>query len=334
METTVEVSDHSAVSEVRRLVAELARKQGMSDADSGRAALVATEAATNLVKYGKHGAIAVSAFSEWGTSGVQIIAVDKGPGFANFAASSRDGHSTGGSLGIGLGSIMRASDVFDVYTVQEQGTAVLSRIVKGAVKPVVAIGALLTGSRSAPKPGQIECGDAWSFARKGRWQRLCVVDGLGHGPQAATAAARALEVFQASTERDTPLDILARAHVALKPTRGAVMAVLAIDTEAGSYSFSGVGNIAALFSTGAVTQHLLSVDGVVGYGTRTLRQQDGLWTPDCAAILCSDGLSTRWNLVRYPGLLHRHPALVASVLYRDFARDTDDALCLVAKEMR
>jgi anti-sigma regulatory factor (Ser/Thr protein kinase) len=331
MEKTIEVHEQSQVAEVRRVVAELAVAHGMSVAEAGRCALVATEASTNLVKYGKHGSVTICEFSEWGTAGVEIIATDKGPGFSNFFASSRDGVSTGGSLGIGLGGIMRASDLFEVFTVPGQGSALLSRIAKGNTKPKVPEGALAIGSRRAPMRGQVECGDACSYTRAGGWQRLCVVDGLGHGPLAARAAAEAIAIVRSSPAAATPVEILARAHEALKSTRGAVMAVAAIDHAAGRLCFAGVGNIAAAIHGGEHTRHLLSVEGVVGYQSRSLKMEEQAWNADCTLILASDGVSTRWSLARYPGLLLRHPALIASVIHRDFARDTDDATLLVAK---
>jgi len=331
MEKTIEVSEQSQVAEVRRVVAELAAGQGMSAAEAGRCALIATEASTNLVKYGKHGTVTVDTYTEWGISGIQIVAADKGPGFSNFLVSSRDGVSTGGSLGIGLGGIMRASDLFEVFTVPAQGSALLSRIAKGHAKPKVPEGALAIGVRRAPLRGQVECGDACSHTRAGGWQRLCVVDGLGHGPLAARAAAEAVAVVRSAPAALTPMEILARAHEALKPTRGAVMALAAIDFAAGRLLFAGVGNIAAAIYGGEATHHLLSVEGVVGYQSRTLKMEEHEWHDGCTLILASDGVSTRWNLARYPGLLNRHPALIASVIHRDFARDTDDATLLVAK---
>jgi anti-sigma regulatory factor (Ser/Thr protein kinase) len=331
MEKTIEVTEQSQVAEVRRVVAELAAAQGMSSTEAGRCALVATEACTNLVKYGKHGSVTVDTFSEWGVSGIQLVAADKGPGFSNFLASARDGVSTGGSLGIGLGGIMRASDLFEVFTVAGQGSALLSRIAKGHAKPKVPEGALAVGVRRAPMRGQVECGDACAFTRAGGWQRLCVVDGLGHGPLAARAAAEAIAVVRSSPAAATPVEILARAHEALKSTRGAVMAVAAIDHTAGKLFFAGVGNISAAIYSGEQTRHLLSVEGVVGYQSRSLKMEEQAWHEGCTLILGSDGVSTRWNLSRYPGLLNRHPVLIASVIHRDFARDTDDATLLVAK---
>lgn len=334
METTVEVVEQSQVAEVRRLVAELGRAQGLSEADLGRAALVATEASTNLVKYGTNGTMTVSRYFEAGVAGLQLLAVDRGRGIHDFEAAARDGHSTGGSLGLGLGGIMRMSDVFDVYTLPGQGSAFLARIVRDRRLPEVEPGALEIGARSAPMRGEFQCGDAWCHARSGRWQRLCVIDGLGHGLLAASASADAAGVFRAARESDSPSDIIAQCHVALKSTRGAVMAVAAIDTLAGVALFAGVGNITAMIYTRAGTSHLLSTEGIVGYRMRTPRDVQRTWSAGDSLVLASDGLSSRWNIARYPGLLQRRPELLASVLFRDFARTSDDATVLVGKDPR
>jgi anti-sigma regulatory factor (Ser/Thr protein kinase) len=332
METTIDVHETSQVAEVRRVAAELARAEKMTEAECGRLALIATEASTNLVKYGKAGTVTLSRYAEGAQHGVQLIAVDSGPGFADFHAATRDGHSTTGSLGIGLGVIMRSSTFFDVYSVPGQGTALVSRVAHAAPrKPVVAVAPFEVAARSTPKKGQAECGDAWSVRDFGSRQLVCIVDGLGHGPLAALASARAISVFEAAGPDATPERIVTQAHEQLKDTRGAVMAVLALDPNAGTADFCGVGNITAAIHMGSESKHLLSIEGTVGYRVRATRTQQVAWTPTAVAILYTDGLSGRWGPARYPGLLARHPSLIASVLFRDHARDTDDATIVVAR---
>ena len=332
METTIEVSEASQVAEVRRVAAELARAEKMTEAECGRLALVATEASTNLVKYGKAGTVTVTRFAEGGQHGVQLVAVDRGPGFADFASASRDGLSTSGSLGIGLGVIMRSSTLFDVYSIPGEGTALLSRVAHGvARKTILAAPPFESAARSTPKKGQAECGDGWSVRDFGKRQRICVVDGLGHGPLAALASARAISVFEAARQEATPAEIVLQAHEELRDTRGAVMAVLSLDRDAGSADFCGIGNIAAAIHLGTDSKHLLSVEGIVGYRLRAARTHTVPWEPTAVAILYTDGVSGRWGPSKYPGLLSRHPSLIASVLFRDHARDTDDATIVVAR---
>jgi anti-sigma regulatory factor (Ser/Thr protein kinase) len=334
METTIEVAEQSQVAQVRRAVTALGEQQHLSEEDIGRAALVATEASTNLVKYGQKGRVTVSPFFDEGSVGIQMIAVDNGPGFADFPAASRDGHSTGGSLGIGLGAMMRASDLFDVYTAADKGCALLARVARDRVAPRASGARLALGYRRAPKGGEIECGDAWAHATCGRWERLCLVDGLGHGPLAAIASSAATSAFREAGEDETPADIIQRCHKALMGTRGAVMGIVAIDTEAGRFLYAGVGNIAGMVLSASGANHLLSTEGIVGHRVRTVQMVQRAWSAGDAVVLSSDGLSGRWNLARYPGLLYHHPLLAASVLFRDFARDTDDATVVVAKDLR
>jgi anti-sigma regulatory factor (Ser/Thr protein kinase) len=334
MDITIDVVEQSQVGQVRRVAAEIGRAQGLSEADQGRAALVATEVSTNLVKYGRNGTVTLSPFFDEGAVGIQMIAVDQGPGFSDFRAAAQDGHSTGGSLGIGLGTVMRASDLFDMYSVVAQGSAFLTRVARDRVVPRPSNSPLAVGSRRMPKRGETECGDAWAHASCGRWQRLCVADGLGHGPLAAIASAVAVDVFRHAVESATPLDILNQCHAAMGGTRGAVMGVAAIDVEAGRFLFAGVGNITGAVHSGAEAKHLMSTDGIVGHNFRSLRLVERTWTAGDSLVLTSDGLSSRWSLARYPGLLQRHALLVASVLFRDFARDSDDATIVVAKDRR
>jgi anti-sigma regulatory factor (Ser/Thr protein kinase) len=333
METTVEVVEHSQVAEVRRVVAELARKHGMPQADMARAALVATEAASNLVKYGKKGVTAVSWFEEQGAEGIQIIAADKGPGFANFNTSLRDGHSTSGSLGIGLGAIVRNANVFDYYSIESAGAVLFTRVCVGGRVPKPHPRQLVMGGRATPKTGETESGDGYGHVDAGRWQRVCLIDGLGHGILAATAAAEAIRSFKACRDSDTASAVLMKAHEALKHTRGAVMAVAVIDIETGNVSFSGIGNIIAATLHADQIQHMASSPGIVGFNVRGMREQNYTWKPGSTLIMSSDGLSTRWNLAKSPGLLLKHPALIAAVMHRDFARGTDDATVIVAKEL-
>ena len=56
------------------------------------------------------------------------------------------------------------------------------------------------------------------------------------------------------------------------------------------------------------------------------------WGPGSLLVLHSDGLSNRWSLDAYPGLVMRHPSVIAAVLHRDFYRGRDDATVVVVKE--
>jgi anti-sigma regulatory factor (Ser/Thr protein kinase) len=329
METSVEIEGANRAADVRRAVADVAARLRLDETTAGRAALVGTEMATNIAKYGKRGSVAVDAFDDRDGVGVQLLATDSGPGIANFELAARDGHSTGGSLGLGLGVLRRNADVFDHYSVEQRGAALLARVRRPGSEPARAPGRLDIGWRMSPKPGQEQSGDNWTAKRAGRWQRVSVIDGLGHGPLAATASAEAVAAVQASMERDGPEDVLAAAHRQLKNTRGAVMSVVDVDTASGVVRFAGIGNITGLIWSAARAQHLLPAEGIVGYNMQRLRTHEYRWAPNAVLVLASDGLSSRLQFE--PALMGRHPALIAGVLFRDHLRTTDDATVVVAK---
>src|SRR6201996_7355768 len=125
------VQDQSQVAETRRRATEMAERQGFDDVDTGRIAIVATELATNILKHGKGGEILVGTFGEADESGIELIALDKGGGMSNVAASMIDGHSTAGTAGKGLGAVMRQSHFVDIASWTGSGTAVLARLKRG-----------------------------------------------------------------------------------------------------------------------------------------------------------------------------------------------------------
>jgi len=338
METPLVISDPSQVAEARRHVVALATARGLSEAVTGRAALIVTEAGTNLLKYGGGGYIVARAFEEDGEAVLEVLALDQGPGIDDFGRSLSDGHSTGGTLGLGLGSISRLASQFDIYTGTGRGTALLARLRENGaprargpqVVPAWRRGMAVSGL-STPKTGQDVCGDTWGRRCTGGALWVTVIDGLGHGPMAMHAAQEALRDFHNADEHARPHDILRSAHAALKSTRGAVMAVAVIRPLLGTVDFAGVGNITAGIVSANEVRRLASTDGTVGYSLRSVREQSYSWTPGATLIMSSDGLSTRWNLAQHPALMTRHPSLIAGVMHRDFSRGNDDATVVVVK---
>jgi len=338
MDYALSLTDQSGVAEARRATIKLAQSLGFSERCQADAALVASEAATNIIKYAGRGEILLRQYISGDVSGIELLALDRGPGIPNLDAARRDGFSTGGSLGAGLGTMSRQSHLFDIYSVAGAGTAVLARIQNAKSQAAGQVATQLAnasrysvGARSTPKAAQEVCGDAWGVEDRDGRMRIVLLDGLGHGPLASDASRRAVDIFRQAGRTHTPASILRSAHEGLRGSRGAVMAVAQIDMAAGSAQFAGVGNIVGIVVSGETSQHLLSTDGTVGYNMRLVREVSVEWTARSAMILTTDGLSTRWNLNRHAGLIQHHPSLIAAVLHRDFARDSDDATVVVVK---
>jgi len=328
----VALDDESRVAEVRRFAVNKAKALGFLETEVGRVAIVATELATNLLKHARQGEILVSAIDDGEGVGIECLALDRGPGIPDIAASMRDGHSTAGSAGTGLGAISRQAHVLDIYSSKTHGSAVLARVYRGdpACDPPKRTPS--TGVVCLPIAGEDACGDAWSVKRTSTGLCVMVVDGLGHGPLAATASHAAVTAFEAS-EGAPSADMMHRLHTALRPTRGAAASVASLPANGDPIAFVGVGNVAGAVVTATETKRMVSHNGTLGHALKTVKPFTYPTEGETLVVLASDGLGTAWSLDAYPGLRLRHPSLIAGVLYRDFSRRRDDVTVLVARRL-
>jgi anti-sigma regulatory factor (Ser/Thr protein kinase) len=326
----IEVSDHSQAGDARRKAVALAQSLAMDEIRCGEVAIAATEIATNLVKHAGRGYILLQQTGKTGGWGLRLIGVDKGPGIADVTVALRDGHSTADSLGTGLGAVKRLSDAFDVYTVPGAGTVVSAvfwgrKPASSLVPRVVEVACV-----SEPLRGEEANGDGWAVQCSADLALLMVVDGLGHGVMAAEAA-REAERILAATLTTTPDAIVRDLHLALKKTRGAAGAVARVDPVKGLLSFAGVGNISGTVAEPSGTRSLTSHNGTLGHRMEQLQEFTCPWNKESILVMHSDGLITRWDLKRYPGIRKKPASVIAAVLHRDFCRERDDVTVLVAK---
>ncbi len=327
----VRVSDGSAVASARRMTAQCAQSLRLSEVAAGKAALVATELATNLVKHAGGGAIVFGA-DHTQERVLALVAIDKGNGIANVGAAREDGFSTAGSPGTGLGAIHRACLDVETFSLRERGTAILCRVgdTPPPARPYEIPSRFTVGGISVAKTGEIECGDAWTAVPSGDSITIALADGLGHGSFAATAAAAAMRVVREQPEADLER-LMQDAHGALRPTRGAALALARIHATHSRVELVGAGNIAGSINTDDEMRRTVSMPGIVGHEMRRVQTFSYPWHPSSVLILHSDGLTTNWAVGNYPGLMQHHPALIAAVLYRDYARGNDDATVVVVK---
>jgi len=318
-QTCHDVADASHIGEVRRHALALAVDCGLDETARSRVAIVATELATNIVRHAVNGSLLMQTI---GAAGVEMIAFDHGPGMASVDQCLADGFSTTGTSGNGLGAIRRLSDEFDIWSAPS-GTAVFSRVVGRAERKVAGIAGICI-----PVRGETACGDAWAVRRQDSSTLVLVVDGLGHGPEAAKAAQAAVSVFRDSAMLDTR-ELVQQIHSSMQGTRGGAVALARIDSGTDEFGYCAVGNIAGRVQSADNCRGLLSNNGIVGGQFRRIEEIRYGWKSPARLILHSDGLQTRWALDSYPGLIQRHPAIVAAVLYRDFCRGHDDATVVV-----
>jgi len=319
----------SDVAAARRAGQKLADSLGFSEVHAGRLAIVITEAGTNILKHAGEGTLYIMpAQSNAALAGVDVLAVDNGPGIADLALSLRDGVSTAGTAGNGLGALRRQADEFDVWTARGQGAVFFMRLWNGtpAATPCgVEVGALVL-----PLAGEDESGDGWAMSCDLDGATLLGVDGLGHGPEAHKAAAGAVGAL-ARRPAATPSETVQLAHDALRITRGAALSVARIDYASHQLRFAGIGNVSGVMCDDVSRRAMVSHNGIVGHNMRKVQEFTVDCPPGALCILHSDGIQTQWDLNAYPGLHARSPAIIAGILMRDFIRRRDDAMVLVAR---
>jgi anti-sigma regulatory factor (Ser/Thr protein kinase) len=314
--------------QARRVASAVAREAGLSEDLDAKLAVIVTELATNLGKHARGGCILLRAAAGAEGTGVEVVALDRGPGIADLEAALSDGFSTARTAGTGLGAVRRMATEFDVYSRRPGGTVVLARLRPAAR----ARGRLVVGAICTPIKGEDLPGDAWGVRETAGGCRVMVADGLGHGPLAREAAQTALSAFRTSDPADPPARVIEDCHSALRATRGAAVALGDLDAAAGAIRYSGVGNVAGAVAGDGPTQHLVSLNGTAGLGIVRAREFSYAWTPRSVLVMASDGIQTRWKLGDHPGLAARDPAVIAAVLYRDHARGRDDTTVVVVKE--
>jgi anti-sigma regulatory factor (Ser/Thr protein kinase) len=316
------VEDASAVVACRNAGLAMASRLHFPAARADSLALAVTEAASNLYKHARQGALLLSVNRDADAPGIDLVTIDSGPGLRDVSAAMQDGHSTAGTLGIGLGAIRRLADFCDLYSVPGHGTALVARFWPVSREPVSREPSIRSAGLIRPIAGEVECGDAFGVLRTDDAVTAVFCDGLGHGPLAAAAAAAALAAVLGEPAGE-PVTLLERAHRRMSGTRGGAVAVVQVSRERAR--FAGLGNVAAFILSAGSRKSMLSVPGIAGYQARAFRQFEYEVPPGAAVILHSDGISSRWEAAAVPGVETKDPLLIAAVLLAEAGIHRDDA---------
>lgn len=317
------IVETTQVGEARRRATRLAESRGFGETAVGQIAIAATELGNNLVKHTHAGG---TLFVQVGFEGcIELICVNRGGGTNNTSVWMRDGFSTAGTMGTGLGAVSRLAQEFDIYSDVEHGTTVVARFYEKPVESLFDVGII-----AVPKENEPVCGDTCAVVEEGRRISAMVADGLGHGIEAAEASREAARLFR-QIPFGEPAEILRVMHGELRKTRGAAVSILQIEPHHRKARFSGVGNVSALVADSENRRHFVPDNGTVGYELRKVRNTEIEWSPTDIVVMHSDGFSASWNLDEYP-LLTRHLAsTIAATLFRDFSKRHDDATVIVIK---
>jgi anti-sigma regulatory factor (Ser/Thr protein kinase) len=286
------VTDDSHVGELRRRTIARAAEMGFSEVARARVGLVATEIGTNLVRHAVGGEVLVRTLAP---SGLELLAIDRGPGIADLDASLRDGFSTAASSGTGLGAIVRQCDGFDIHSRVGVGTVMVTRFhrLRGSslASPAARCGAICLSryGDAEPPPG--------AFLVRETGSSIVATVAEARGDIAPLVAQAALEAFAAELSGASPEKVRELA-LRLRETRDVKTLVWVLDRR--SREAWSLGDLAC------------SAEGAVLIASSI--------APGRPPWLAADA-----------GVLERDPALIAAVLYRAWARAEVPATVLVVR---
>jgi len=326
-EDTIDIRDEASIAVVREAVRKLGAAQGLDKTAAEALATAASELGHNQLDHARGGEMLVRAVRRGEVPGVEVVAADRGEGIVDPTLAIQGQDKTPTGLGVGFSGVYRLVHEIDADVRWGEGSCLWAR---RFAEPVRRSEVAILGR---PHPDQNESGDHGGFVRTPEALVVGVVDGLGHGRPARDAADVAMKAFYAASARPL-VELLEACSAAMVPTRGAVMAVARLDISRRTLEHAGAGNITSrIFRRDGRQEMFASTARVLGGGTRAgrLRAETGSLAADDTLLLYTDGLRSRTEIVE-PRELMRQPALViAHRLIRDFAREHDDALVLVAR---
>jgi negative regulator of sigma-B (phosphoserine phosphatase) len=181
-------------------------------------------------------------------------------------------------------------------------------------------------------PGEEKSGDCYWVKPFGTSVLVVVIDGLGHGEEAAAAAKIAVDVLEANA-RDDVIALFKRSHEALRRSRGVVMSMALLNGLEGTMTWMGVGNVEGLLARANTDikpqkESLLIRAGVLGGLLPTLDASIIPIMPGDTLVFATDGIRSGFDEEINS---HDPPKEIAANIMSKFSKNSDDALVLVAR---
>ena len=326
------IDERSEINLLKKKLRKLGVVTGLPDHQLGKLDIIISEITSNFLKHATApGEVLYRSIRRGTNPGLEIIAIDPGPGMRDPARMMQDGVSTTHSMGTGLGAIQRLSDEFDTYSRFGWGTLLLSRIFKEKYQHHSADPGFDCATLMVAYPGEEVCGDGLSYKSSEDTHTFLVTDGLGHGPHAHEASAQAAAAFQHTASTD-PYTLIKAIHEAITRTRGAVGMVVTLNRRRHTIDYYGIGNISFRKISAEETKRGISTQGIMGQNVRNpLTPASLTWSDDALWVVHSDGIDGKWKVGHYPGLRDQDLSLLAAAIYKDHQRGNDDCTILVIR---
>jgi anti-sigma regulatory factor (Ser/Thr protein kinase)/serine/threonine protein phosphatase PrpC len=333
------------IGRTRRYIVEESKKLGFNTTELGEISIVINELCTNFIKHKTvDGTLTFRILNECDRTAIEITAQDKGPGIKNIDEVIKDGVSSKGTMGGGLGAIKRLMDSFEIYSYCDNDSVA----VKSTYSGLDSIGTLIILKKwinhnlkpgesdiklsllSRPYAGMAVNGDQCYVKKLKDRCLFAVIDGLGHGLEANKVSKLASEIIEDNTHKSIE-DMLAAINNGLKYTRGAVAGIMIIDTIKKEFQYSAVGNVEFRYFWNGKTERLVPSNGLLGaYDNRKIKVHRRPYEQGALITMCTDGITNKWDFDTYLNVDLTNPAVLANLILRDFGKKNDDATVLVA----
>lgn len=330
--TSYKMEERSFVSYIKREIHQQVARVNFTEKETAEIDIIVSEISSNLIKHAGGGELLFRILDSGSPDPVfEIISIDKGPGIADTMRMLKDGVSTTQTLGHGLGSINRLSDVSQLYSIPGWGTILYTMKSRKGQAARLKSGTPDVRAVCVNKPREVVCGDGYRIKSSKNETIIFFADGLGHGPKAKEAVDQAGDFFFECAETD-PVEIIRQMHEKIRRTRGLVSTIANCNTKTQEWRLCGVGNIFTRMYTGIEVKNYMSYNGAIGLNLpNSMNASVFPFQSNQLLIMCSDGIRSSWDISKYPSILKYDPTLLAAALYKDYSRGTDDASVLIAK---
>lgn len=338
----LDIDSNADVGVCRRKAVSIASQIGFDEVKTGEVAILVSELVTNVLKHGggKGRFMICKLTDKHDRKAIEILCCDEGEGIPDWDKALDDGFTQKESLGIGLGTIRRFSDVFEVNPPNKKDMLDTLDIGNYHYKHCLRIlkwvpdnlwhgtnKNLQIGAFSRCKPGELLNGDAYVIVHLSPLKTIvAIIDGLGHGKEAHLASNLIKEQILLKTNLQMD-EMIFYLHQSARGTRGAVIGIALIDTEKSKLNYVGIGNIEGFVNSESGKKSLLSFGGILGHNIRTPRIFEFPFGPGDSLCMYSDGLNSRWNIndINWKD----HPQAIADFLINNYSRVNDDATVLI-----
>jgi len=158
---------------------------------------------------------------------------------------------------------------------------------------------------------------------------LAIVDAAGHGRSAHCVATEIEKILRSEDTNDLAA-LIQSMHQQLMGGPGAVVIAGFLDTENMDFTFVHIGDVHGKIF-GPRHRTLVGQAGMLGHAIRTPNiQRESLFAAD-TLVLCTDGISERYDLAEVQGHRRMSTDVLARQIVKQFGKDHDDATCIVVK---